>query len=117
MNISLSVLDRLTLPSLKIKSGTIIENEMMRSLINKFRFTEREIELYEIKTTSTGSVSWNPSKSSTASFELEDHEVMILKKGVEQRDSAGEITDENLDLAKRILALTDKPEEVSCSTQ
>lgn len=101
--ISLSVPDRIQLPLIYPQSGGLIEMEVVKSLQEKIRFTPAEIDEYELKDLPGGKIVWNTSKEKDREYVLEDSEIKVLQKGIDQLDKEGKITLTMVDLARRIM--------------
>jgi hypothetical protein len=109
--IVLSVADRFNLQSLLPKNGRMVEMEIVKNITDRVRFSPSEIEEYEIRDLDNGSVIWNSKTAKETEYRFEDSEITVLQKGVNTCDKNSEITQSNLDLAKRILALKKSKEE------
>jgi len=105
MNIKLSVKDRLQLPSLLPKQGSMIGLEIARNIQDKTKFTSKEIELLQFKDRPNGGVEWSAGSEKPFEIEFESTEVKLIKKGIAQLDKAEQITSDQYDLCKRINTL------------
>lgn len=106
----LTVPERLLIPLMLPKSSGMIGMELKRSVVNKIRFSPEEISEYELKDTDNGMIVWNKLKAKDREFRFEDSEVNFMKKAVEALDKAEQITDDNYDLAKKLMAIKTKKE-------
>jgi len=104
----LSVKERLQFPGMLPHQGGLIEMELVKSLINKVKFTASEIEEYSMRDLVNGSVQWDSKTAKDREFKFEDSEIRVIKKGVEMLDQRKEITIDNLDLVKRLLAIQEE---------
>jgi len=100
--ITLSILERLQLPTLLLRSGRMIEMEIVQQVREHIRFTPQEIEQYELRDLASGGVAWNNLKAKEREFLFEDSVIRVIQKGIELADQNEQITQHNLALAKRI---------------
>lgn len=103
--LNLSVMDRLQFKTLLPKEGRLIEMELVTSLKEKVRFSPAEIEEFELRDLPNGSVIWNGAKAKEREYRFEDSEITVLQRGSSLADQEAKITNDNLPLAKRILAI------------
>ena len=102
MKITFSVKDRLTLPGLLPKQGSMIGLEIASNIKDKLKFTPKEIELLQFKDRPDGGVSWSPGLEKPFEIEFEKSEIKLIKQGISQLDKAEQITSDQYDLCKRI---------------
>lgn len=84
--------------------GRLVEMALVESIMEKIRFTAKEIEEYELKDNENGTV-WNPDKTKGHKIEFTTVETELLKKTVDRLDEAGEIEQLSVGLCKYILEL------------
>jgi len=106
--LNLSIAERLHFTELLPRAAGIIEMEIIRGLKERVRFTPKEIDEFELRDLRNGSVVWDGSKAKLREFRFEDSEIKLIKKGVQILDKEERVTDEILDLAKKILSIKTK---------
>jgi hypothetical protein len=107
--LTLSIPERLQINTLLLTKGMMIEMEISRGIRDKVHFTPQEIEEYGLKDLPGGRVGWNLLKAKDREFSFEDSEIFNIQKGIKEKDLQAQITQENLDLAKRINDIKIKP--------
>lgn len=99
--LKLSILERLWLEKLLPQEGGKIEMLTVMSIIEKTRFTEKEISEFELKDVPNGGISWNNGRE--VGFEFSIEQVDILKEASRQADVKKLIKwQENLSLITKI---------------
>lgn len=102
MKITLSVKDRLILPNLLPKQGSMIDLEVISNIKENIRFTPKEIEQLKFKDLPNGGVTWNPKEDKPFDAIFENSEIKLMKQGIKQLDESRQITANQYDLCKRI---------------
>ncbi len=102
MKITLSVKDRLTLPNLLPKQGSMIDLEIISNIKDNIKFTPKEIEQLKFKDLPNGGITWSPVAEVSFEAEFENSEIQIIKQGIDQLDKTKQIASDQYDLCKRI---------------
>ena len=101
--IELTVKERAVLPSILPAQGDKLTQIMVRSLNEKVRFTESEIEELEMKSDASG-IRWNQKKAADRlfSFEVSDGEALIMRDASKELDNQKRVNQDNLSLVEKI---------------
>ena len=102
MKITLSVKDRLVLPNLLPKQGSMIDLEIISNIKDNIKFTPKEIEQLKFKNLPNGGTAWSPMAEVSFDALFENSEIKLIKQGIDQLDKAKQITSDQYDLCKRI---------------
>jgi len=102
MKIKLSVKDRLVLPGLLPKQGSMIDLEIANNIKDNIKFTSKEIERLQFQDRPDGGVTWLPSAEKPFEAFLENSEIKVIQQGITQLDKSKQITSDQYDLCKRI---------------
>jgi len=102
MKITLSVKDRLILPGLLPKQGSMIDLEIASNIGDNIKFTPKEIEQLQFKDRPDGGVTWFPTAEKPFETKFENSEIKLIKQGIDQLDKGKQLTLEQYDLCKRI---------------
>ena len=102
MKIALTVKDRLVLPNLLPKQGSMIDLEIANNIRDNIKFTPKEIEKLQFKDRPDGGVVWLHTTEKPFEAFFENSEIKIIKQGIDQLDKAKQITSNQYDLCKRI---------------
>lgn len=101
--IELTVKERAVLPSILPSQGDKLTQIMVRSLNEKVRFTESEIDELEMKSDASG-IRWNQKNAEGKLFkyEISDGEALILRDASKELDSSKKVNQDNLSLVEKI---------------
>ncbi len=97
---SLTVLERLILPSVLPAKGKFLELTVKDEITNLCKFTSEEVEAIELKQNEKG-MTWDQSKAQDKEVELTDTQVSTIKKALKEMDEKGELTSEHMSLFKK----------------
>ena len=103
--LKLSVKDRLNLPGILPREGSLIEREIMDNIKTRVKLSPGEIERLNFRNHSGGGVIWDEEKEKIFEAKFHDSEIKIMKTGVDQLDKQKKVTDRQYNLCKRINAL------------
>lgn len=104
--LQLTMLERAIFSDILPQQGNKLQQIIVRSLREQIKFTEEEIEKFEISATSNG-IKWNGEKTecSIFSFSLSEVEISIIKEASAIIDSEKRVNQHNLSLLEKIDAL------------
>ncbi|HDY89983.1 MAG TPA: hypothetical protein ENH82_17915 [bacterium] len=102
MKITLSVKDRLVLPGLLPKQGSMIDLEIASNIRDNIKFTPKEIEQLQFKDRPDRGVVWVAQAEVSFEAEFENSEIELIKQGIDQLDKGRQMTSDQYDLSKRI---------------
>lgn len=103
--ITLSIKERAILCDLMPQQGTKLQQIIVRDLLEKFSFTDKETEKHQIKYRE-GAMTWNgDAKDVLFTIEVSEAEINVLKEASTSTNEAGRITQHNLSLIEKIDSL------------
>ncbi|MHA2012739.1 MAG: hypothetical protein ACTSWG_10270 [Candidatus Helarchaeota archaeon] len=97
----LTVKDRVVFPGLYPSESSLTDQIYRKDIDGKVRFTQKEIEKYEIKSSSKN-ITWNPNKIQEKEVEFTKGELNFLKEQVTRLDSNKKITPDLTDVCLKI---------------
>ena len=104
MKLTLTLKERLVLPSLYPKQGYLLQQATVKEIAEKTTVTKEEIGEYDLKPTPTG-YKWDEEKAKEKEIEFSLVEVNFLQDQVSRLDKERNITQANLDLCLKIKKL------------
>jgi len=106
--LTLSVKERISIPTLFPESGDLNGVRLMADIRGKTQLLQQELEKLEMKINPiTGATSWTPEADKTVGKKMisfTDTEIGFLKDQIDRLDKEKKITEEHLPLAERIKA-------------
>lgn len=91
----MNVGERLITISILPRNGSFITMKVVQGIIGKLSMTSADIISYDI-CESDGNVRWNEKGKEKKEFDLEPVELALIKKSLQELDSNGGLTQENL---------------------
>ncbi len=104
MKIKLSIKERIILmmPGFLVPGSNIIEQLLIRGLMESVVITPREISRIKLKEGTDGVSRWDVKKEKPFEIELTEEQVEMLKKSVQILEQNDGVTQDNLDFCIRI---------------
>jgi hypothetical protein len=87
----LGIIERVHLLNIIPRKGTILENKVIMTLLNKVEFDAKELKEYDLKSTEDGKISWNPEKVKEIEVSFLEAEVDMIKKAFKDLDGKKEV--------------------------
>lgn len=103
--ITLSIKERLELPSVLPERGGFVQQEIVSLIKEKIRLSPEEIEELKIQDLPDGRIIWDKEKEKSVDYEFEDSFVEVMKKGVDALDKAETIHHTQFAICKKIREL------------
>lgn len=103
--ITLSIKERAILCDLLPQSGGKLQQIIVRGLLEKFSFTDKETEKHHIKYIE-GAMTWSGDANDVLfTIEVSEAEINVLKETSASANEAGRVTQHNLSLIEKIDSL------------
>lgn len=96
----LTIKDRILINQLFPKEGNLVQQILVRDIVNKTQLTQEEVTESEFKVVNNG-YSWNPA-TKAKEFEFTQAELDLLREQINKLDKEGKITQDLLDLCLSI---------------
>ena len=101
--LKLSVMDRVLFGNILPERASILDQIIIRDMLEKVQFTESESEKLKVKVKSSGKgLTWEKNVVKEKAFMFTNPEIDYLQKQVKRIDSKAEVTQGSLDLCQKI---------------
>lgn len=98
----LTLKDRIVLPEIFQKEGTMQEQITIRDIMNKVAITREDVEKYNIKIDGS-TYTFDPNIDTSKDIDFTAGEYMLLQSSCKKLDEERRITQRNLDVCMKIL--------------
>ena len=105
MKVKLSIGERLIVPGVLPQKGSFEDILVKDDFVKKIRFTQEELEKYEIKQDGQG-LKWNDPKV-RFEYELTELEEALIKKQLTEMSNKKELGQEHISLYKKLVSKTE----------
>lgn len=99
----LTIIERVLLSDILPPQGNKLQQIIVRSLLERIKFTKEENVEFEIVSTHNG-IKWNAEKADSRTFKfiLSEAEISIIKEASSNLDKEGRVNQQNLSLLEKI---------------
>lgn len=104
MNINLNLKDRIVLPEIFQKEGTMQEQITIRDIMNKVAITQKDVEKYNIKIDGS-TYTFDPNIDTSKDIDFTAGEYLLMQASCKKLDEEKRITQRTLDVCMKILGL------------
>lgn len=112
MKYKLSVLERITLRNLLSSyQGTVLTAKIVRDIMFKLEFDEKELKHIDLEELPDGNVKWEPSRDDGKEVDIGEKAMEIIQNQFKKLDEQGKINLQILDVFERFLP-KEKEEEI-----